>query len=57
MNPVFIFLVIVAAIILWFLLSFIFIPLGSFILRWLREIKEITEYDGNKENNEGEQNE
>lgn len=53
--PVFIFLVIVAAIILWFLLSFLFIPLGGFILRWVKEIKEITEYDENKENNKGEQ--
>ena len=33
MNPVFIFLVILGAIALWFLLSFVFFPLGKFIYR------------------------
>ena len=33
MNPVFIFLVILGAIVLWFLLSFVFYPLGKFIYR------------------------
>ncbi len=33
MNPVFILLVIIALILLWFLLSFVFVPLGKFILR------------------------
>ena len=31
MNPVFIFLVLLCAVIVWFLLSFIFYPLGKFI--------------------------
>ena len=33
MNPVFVILVILTAIILWFLLSFVFFPLGKFICR------------------------
>lgn len=33
MNPVFIILVILAVIILWFLLSFVFFPLGKIIYR------------------------
>lgn len=33
MNPVFIFLVILGAVIIWFLLSFVFYPLGKFLYR------------------------
>ena len=33
MNPVFVILVILAVIILWFLLSFVFFPLGKIIYR------------------------
>ena len=33
MNPVFIILVILAVIVLWFLLSFVFFPLGKLIYR------------------------
>ena len=33
MNPVLVFLVVIGAIVLWFLLSFIFFPLGKFISR------------------------
>lgn len=33
MNPVLVFLVVLGAIVLWFLLSFIFFPLGKFISR------------------------
>ena len=33
MNPVFIILVILAVIVLWFLLSFVFFPLGKLIHR------------------------
>lgn len=33
MNPVLIFLILLTAVILWFLLSFIFIPLGQFIAK------------------------
>jgi len=33
MNPIFIFLVVVATVILWFLLSFVFFPLGKLVYR------------------------
>lgn len=33
MNPVLVFLVVISAIVLWFLLSFIFFPLGKFVSR------------------------
>lgn len=33
MNPVFVFLVILAAVIVWFLCAFLFKPLGRFIYR------------------------
>lgn len=33
MNPVFVILVILAVIVLWFLLSFVFFPLGKIIYR------------------------
>lgn len=33
MNPVFVILVLLGAIIVWFLLSFVFFPLGRFIYR------------------------
>lgn len=33
MNPAFIIIVILAAILLWFLLSFAFIPIGKFVYR------------------------
>ena len=50
MNPVFIILVILAVIILWFLLSFVFFPLGKLIYRIGKDaIDEI-----NREENEEE---
>lgn len=33
MNPAFVILVFLGAVILWFLLSFVFIPLGKFVYR------------------------
>lgn len=33
MNPVFIFLVLLAAFVLWWLLAFVFYPLGAFLYR------------------------
>lgn len=42
MNPVFVFLVILAAVVVWFLLSFVFYPLGRFIYRiWKDAVDEI----------------
>lgn len=55
MNPVLIFLVILVAIILWFLLSFAFYPLGRFIYRlWKDAVDEINKKDESEEKeNEG----
>lgn len=36
MNPVFVILVILAAVLLWFILSFVFIPLGSLLYKMWR---------------------
>lgn len=48
MNPVFLFLVILGAIILWFLLSFVFFPLGRLCYRiWKDAIDEINKQDEN----------
>lgn len=49
MNPVFIFLVISGSVIIWFLLSFIFYPLGKLIYRIFKDaVDEINK----KENDE-----
>lgn len=49
MNPVFIFLVICSAAIFWFLMAWIFRPLGRLIWKiWDDAIKEITEEDNDK---------
>lgn len=54
MNPVFMFLVILGAVALWFLLSFVFYPLGKFLWRLWKDAKE----EMNREDNEkGEENE
>lgn len=54
MNPVFIFLVVVAAIILWFLLSFVFFPLGKLVYRiWKDAMNNIKgKEEGEKTKNE-----
>lgn len=50
MNPVFIFLVLVGAVILWFLLSALFYPFGRFLHRiWKDAADEINREDQNKE--------
>lgn len=42
MNPAFIILVILAAVAVWFLLSFVFYPLGRFIYRiWKDAVDEM----------------
>lgn len=49
MNPAFIILIILAAVALWFLLSFVFYPLGKFIYRiWRDAIDEIHKEDSKK---------
>lgn len=46
MNPVFIFLVLLGLVILWFLLSFIFYPLGKLIHRLYQDaVDEINKKD------------
>lgn len=50
MNPVFVFLVILAAVTAWFLLSFAFRPLGRFIYRiWKDAVDEINKNDESEE--------
>lgn len=50
MNPVFIFLVIVAAVAAWFLLSFAFRPIGRFVYRiWKDAVDEINKDDESEE--------
>lgn len=54
MNPAFIFLVIIIAIVLWFILSFIFFPLGKFLYRiWKNAIDKLNK----EEEKKGEDNE
>ncbi|WP_304509277.1 hypothetical protein [Anaerotignum sp.] len=46
MNPVFIFLVILALIAVWFLLSFLYEPIGSLFKRiWDKSVEEINKKD------------
>ena len=53
MNPVFVVLVILGAILLWFLLSFVFFPLGRFIYRIGRDaIDEMNKDDKKEKENE-----
>ena len=50
MNPVFVILVIFAAVAVWFLLSFVFYPLGRFIYRiWKDAVDEINRKDESEE--------
>ena len=50
MNPVFIFLVLVGAVILWFLLSAIFYPFGRFLHRiWKDAVDEMNREDKKKD--------
>lgn len=48
MNPVFMFLVVLGVVILWFLLSFVFPVLGSFVLKIWKD----TKYNINKSEKE-----
>ena len=61
MNPVFIFLVIIVAVILWFVLSFMFIPFGSFLKKRCQKMIDIAMQDDaeseNKNNVKSEENE
>lgn len=48
MNPVFIILVLFGAVILWFLLSFAFIPLGKLIYKVFKDAIDIMNKEENK---------
>jgi hypothetical protein len=57
-NPVFVFLVILGAVVLWFLLSFVFFPLGKFIYRIGKDAIDEMNREENKEikNNDEKEN-
>lgn len=50
MNIAFYILIILAAMVLWFLLSFLFKPLGKFLFRIFKDTKDIIEENDIKEN-------
>jgi hypothetical protein len=54
MNPVFWLLIIILAVVLWFIISFVFIPLGSFVLKKWNKTLEILnkEIENNDEKGE-----
>lgn len=53
MNPAFVFIVIGAAVVTWFLLSFAFRPVGKFIYRiWKDAVDEINKNDESEEKKE-----
>lgn len=52
MNPAFIILVILGTILLWFLLSFVFIPLGKLVYKVVNDAIDIMNKDENKEEKE-----
>lgn len=54
MNPVFWFLVILIAVVLWFLLTFVFYPLGKFLWKIGSDTKYELEKEDNKDEEKGE---
>lgn len=50
MNPVFVILIIVAAVILWFILSFVFIPFGALLYKiWKNTLDKLNKREGTEE--------
>lgn len=45
MNPVFWLMVVIAAVILWLTISFIFIPLGGLLIKVMEKILNIINYE------------
>ena len=45
MNPVFWLLVLIGAVVLWLAISFIFIPLGGLVMRKMKGISDIINYE------------
>ena len=54
MNPVLWILVLLAAVLLWFIISFIFVPLGRFVLRKWDNVMGILNNDEQKEDEKSE---
>lgn len=54
MNPAFIILVILGVILLWFLSSFVFIPLGKLVYKVVKDAIDIMNKDDNEEEKEKE---
>lgn len=52
MNPAFIILVILGSILLWFLLSFAFIPLGKLVYRVVKDAIDVMNKEDKKEEKE-----
>ena len=52
MNPAFIILVILGTILLWFLSSFIFIPLGKLVYRVVKDAIDVMNKEDNEEKGE-----
>ncbi len=52
MNPVLWILVLLAAVLLWFIISFIFVPLGRFVLKRWDNVMGILNNDEQKEDEE-----
>ena len=52
MNPAFIILVILGVILLWFLSSFVFIPLGKLVYRVVKDAIDIMNKDDDEEEKE-----
>ncbi len=52
MNPVFWLLIIIFAVILWFIISFVFIPLGTMLLKKWNKTIEILNKEIEIENND-----
>ena len=49
MNPVLVFIILVASVVLWFLLSFVFFPVGRFIYRLVKDALDEMEREDKKE--------
>ena len=54
MNPVFVFLVLVGAVVLWFLLSALFYPFGRFLHRIWNAVDEINREENKEKDKENE---
>lgn len=57
MNPVFLLLVALGSVLLWFFLTFVFIPLGRFVLKkWDKTVEILNEEEKEEVNEQWEEN-